>query len=100
MNKSTSSELVASITPALEVASLVDISAKPSAIQRLGKKLFLGSLARLRHGELTILIPGTGERHVFGRRTSQCPLHATLEVLHPQTFADAAFGGTVGGGEA
>ena len=45
-------------------------------------------------------MPATGERHVFGRRTAACDLHATLEVLHPQTFADAAFGGTVGGGEA
>ena len=29
-----------------------------------------------------------------------CDLRATIEVLHPQTYADAAFGGTVGGGEA
>jgi cyclopropane-fatty-acyl-phospholipid synthase len=36
---------------------------------------------------------------VFGRRTADCDLCITLEVMHPQTFADAAFGGTVGGGE-
>ena len=71
--------------------------AQASALQRLGRKLFLAQLGKLRHGELTV-IEG-GQRHVFGRRSPECDLHATLEVLHPQTFADAAFGGTVGGGE-
>jgi cyclopropane-fatty-acyl-phospholipid synthase len=69
-----------------------------SALQRLGRRLFLARLAQLREGELT-LIDGD-ERLVFGRRTAQCNLRATLEILHPQTYADAAFGGTVGGGEA
>jgi len=66
-------------------------------LQRWGRKLFLAQLARLQHGELTV-IEG-GRRHTFGRRTAECDLRATLEVLHPQTFADAAFAGTVGGGE-
>jgi cyclopropane-fatty-acyl-phospholipid synthase len=66
-------------------------------LQRLGRKLFLSRLEHLQHGELTV-IEG-GNRLVFGRRTAECDLHPTLEVLHPQTFADAAFGGTVGGGE-
>jgi cyclopropane-fatty-acyl-phospholipid synthase len=67
-------------------------------LQRLGRQLFRAKLANLRHGELT-LIDG-GERFTFGRRSGDCDLHATIEVLHPQTYADAAFGGTVGGGEA
>jgi cyclopropane-fatty-acyl-phospholipid synthase len=66
-------------------------------LQRWGRKLFLAQLAKLQHGELTI-VEGS-QRQVFGRRTAECDLHATLEVLHPQTFADAAFAGTVGGGE-
>lgn len=67
-------------------------------LQELGRRLFMARLAALREGELTVI--DDGERHVFGSRTVKCDLHATLEVLHPQTFADAAFGGTVGGGEA
>jgi cyclopropane-fatty-acyl-phospholipid synthase len=67
-------------------------------LQQLGRRLFMDRLAALREGQLTVI--ADGERQVFGNRSAQCDLHATLEVLHPQTFADAAFGGTVGGGEA
>ena len=69
-----------------------------TALQRLGRRLFLGKLAGLRAGELTVV--DGDERHTFGQRTADCDLRATIEVLHPQTYADAAFGGTVGGGEA
>ena len=100
MSKS-SSEVTASIVDAIDAIALpVPARADGNWLQRLGKKLFLQSLARFEHGELTVVVPATGERHVFGRRTAECDLHATLEILHPQTFADAAFGGTVGGGEA
>ncbi len=71
---------------------------RDTLLQRLGRKLFLAKLAGLRHGELTVI--DGGERRTFGRRNGDCDLHATIEVLHPQTYADAAFGGTVGGGEA
>ncbi len=71
---------------------------EPTWLQRLGRRLFLQQLERLRHGELTV-IDGT-ERRTFGRRSAECDLQVTLEVLHPQVYADAAFGGTVGGGEA
>jgi cyclopropane-fatty-acyl-phospholipid synthase len=83
------------------IVPAVDAPVRPaggSALQRLGRRLFLARLAQLREGELT-LVDGN-ERLVFGRRTAQCDLRATLEILHPQTYADAAFGGTVGGGEA
>jgi cyclopropane-fatty-acyl-phospholipid synthase len=69
-----------------------------TALQQLGRRLFLAKLAGFREGELTVV--DGDERHTFGRRTAQCSLRATIEVLHPQTYADAAFGGTVGGGEA
>jgi cyclopropane-fatty-acyl-phospholipid synthase len=88
------------------VSSIADVGAVatpvrgPSMLQRIGKHLFLRSLANLRQGELTVFEPATGERHTFGRRTPDCELQATLEILHPQTYADVAFGGTVGGGEA
>jgi cyclopropane-fatty-acyl-phospholipid synthase len=83
------------------IVPTVDAPAQPdhgSWLQRLGRRLFLERLAGLREGELTV-IDGEG-RHTFGRRTPECNLRATIEVLHPQTYADAAFGGTVGGGEA
>jgi cyclopropane-fatty-acyl-phospholipid synthase len=100
MSKS-SSEVTASIVDAIDaIAQPVPAHPEGNWLQRLGKKLFLQSLARFEHGELTVVVPATGERHVFGRRTAECDVHATLEILHPQTFADAAFGGTVGGGEA
>ncbi|MDQ1311049.1 MAG: cyclopropane-fatty-acyl-phospholipid synthase, partial [Pseudomonadota bacterium] len=69
-----------------------------SALQQLGRKLFLAKLAQFRAGELTV-VDGR-EQFTFGRRTPDCNLRATIEILHPQTYADAAFGGTVGGGEA
>jgi cyclopropane-fatty-acyl-phospholipid synthase len=79
-------------------ADATEYTAGGSALQRLGRRLFLGKLAGLREGELTV-IDAEGE-HRFGHRTPQCNLRATIEILHPQTYADAAFGGTVGGGEA
>jgi cyclopropane-fatty-acyl-phospholipid synthase len=99
MNKST--ETTASIVPTLDALSLPTLTDPAGTLlQRLGKKLFLRALGQVRYGEVTLLVPATGERHTFGRPSADCDLRVTLEVLHPQTFADAAFGGTVGGGEA
>jgi cyclopropane-fatty-acyl-phospholipid synthase len=81
--------------PTIDEASRPD---RGSALQQLGRRLFLAKLAQFREGELTV-VDGS-EQFTFGRRTSACNLRATIEILHPQTFADAAFGGTVGGGEA
>ena len=98
---SKTNEAVASIVQAADALGRPGTShASGTWLQRLGKRLFLQGLARFQQGELTVLVPATGERYVYGRRTPECDLHATLEILHPQTFADAAFGGTVGGGEA
>jgi cyclopropane-fatty-acyl-phospholipid synthase len=69
-----------------------------SWLQRLGRRLFLAKLAGLELGEVTV-IDGS-ERQRFGRRSAEFDLRATLEVLHPQTYADVAFGGTTGSGEA
>jgi len=66
-------------------------------IQALGRRAMLGLLSRLPDGEITVI--EDGERHSFGRRTGRCGLSATIEVEHPQFWADAAFGGTVGAGE-
>jgi cyclopropane-fatty-acyl-phospholipid synthase len=84
-----------SIVPTIDEARR---AVRGSALQQLGRRLFLARLAELREGELTV-VEG-GEQLTFGRRTPECNLRATIEVRHPQTYADAAFGGTVGGGEA
>ena len=84
-----------SIVPTLDEAPR---AGRGTALQQLGRRLFLAKLAGLREGELTV-IEG-GESFTFGHRMPGCNLRATIEVLHPQTYADAAFGGTVGAGEA
>jgi cyclopropane-fatty-acyl-phospholipid synthase len=81
-------------------------TASPAAIHgpqsspwlRLARSALLHSLKRLEHGELR-LIDADGHYH-FGRPSTQCPLSVTLRVTHPQFYADTAFGGSVGAGEA
>jgi len=64
----------------------------------LGRRLLLGQLARLRDGEIRI-VDEHGERRC-GARTARCALSATIEVLDPRFYAEAAFAGTVGAGGA
>ena len=71
----------------------------PSALARLGRRLLLGQLAGLQEGELIVTEPD-GTEHRFGRRTPRLDLSVRLSVDHPQLYADTAFGGTVGAGEA
>jgi cyclopropane-fatty-acyl-phospholipid synthase len=75
------------------------LAQRPSLLARLGRKLLLGQLARLKHGELRVVEPD-GMEHRFGARDARCEFAVTLRVNHWQFFADAAFGGTVGAGEA
>jgi len=82
-----------SIVPALSQ----DPRRRAGPIQALGRRAMLGLLSRLPDGEITVI--EDGERHRFGRRSERCALAATIEVEHPQFWADAAFGGTVGAGE-
>ncbi|MDY6946310.1 MAG: cyclopropane-fatty-acyl-phospholipid synthase family protein [Pseudomonadota bacterium] len=72
--------------------------ASDSWLQRTGRDALLGQLQHLEHGEITVV--ESGQVHRFGRHTAECSLSATVEVLHPQFWADAAFGGTTGAGEA
>jgi cyclopropane-fatty-acyl-phospholipid synthase len=73
-------------------------AARTTLLARLGRKLLLNRLRQFEHGELR-LIESDGRQHVFGRRASSS-LSCTLYFDNPQAFADAAFGGTVGAGEA
>ncbi len=95
MNTKTATQAKTSIIP------LEADDARPqraSTLARLGRRLLLGQFERLQHGELRLVEPA-GERR-FGRRTPRCDVSVTVHVDHPQMYADAAFGGTVGAGEA
>jgi cyclopropane-fatty-acyl-phospholipid synthase len=84
--------------------SIVPADAHPSepgrsgALARLGRRLLFAQLARLEHGEIRV-VESQGEFR-FGRRTPRCDIAVTVTVDDPQLYADAAFGGTVGAGEA
>lgn len=73
--------------------------ARASLLARLGRRLLLKQLAGFSRGELRVVEP-SGAEFRFGRRSAECDLACTLYIDHPQTYADAAFGGTVGAGEA
>jgi cyclopropane-fatty-acyl-phospholipid synthase len=70
----------------------------PSWLASVGRKLLLKQLAQFKRGELRV-VEG-GREHRFGARSPDFDVGCTLYVDHPQLFADAAFGGTVGAGEA
>jgi cyclopropane-fatty-acyl-phospholipid synthase len=73
--------------------------ARATLLARLGRKLLLGQLRHFEHGELRLVEPD-GKQHVFGRRHGGFDVGCTLYFDHHQSYADAAFGGTVGAGEA
>jgi cyclopropane-fatty-acyl-phospholipid synthase len=79
-------------------ADLPVATRRPSLLAQLGRRLLLGQLSKLRHGLIRIVEPGGDHR--FGRRTTECGLSVTVHVENAQFFADVAFGGTVGAGEA
>lgn len=85
-----------SIIPTL---SALPPAERASPLSALGRRLLLAQFAALHDGELT-LIEWDGTRHRFGKQTSRLDLSVTLHIDHPQLYADAAFGGTVGAGEA
>lgn len=68
-----------------------------SWLQRTGRRLLLGRLASLRDGHIAVV--ENGQTRHFGSATAGA-LSATVEVLHPQFWADAAFNGSTGAGEA
>lgn len=72
--------------------------ARPSRMQQLARQLLLKRMTLLKHGVLEVH-DGMGTLR-FGGEAGEPGLRARIEVLHPQFWADAAFGGTVGAGEA
>lgn len=71
---------------------------RPAVLAAVGRKLLFGQLANLAQGQL--MFRDADGTHRFGQRTAECPLEVTVEVLQPQFYADVAFGGSVGAGEA
>ena len=71
---------------------------KPRRFDQLAKKLLFSLLGGLRRGELTI-IEGSARR-VFGKKSNQFPLEATITVHHPRFYSSAVFGGSIGASEA
>jgi cyclopropane-fatty-acyl-phospholipid synthase len=91
----------ASIIPDFEAAPEAATGAgigRASLPQRLARGALCAALSRLEHGEVR-LIDGDRERR-FGRRDPHCTLAATLRVADPRFYAETAFGGSVGAGEA
>ncbi|HMD72654.1 MAG TPA: cyclopropane-fatty-acyl-phospholipid synthase family protein [Steroidobacteraceae bacterium] len=80
----------------VEIAA--DRTAPVSALTRLAKSLVIAQLKKIKHGRLR-LIDGDQTR-VFGERTPAGPFDITVRVHGPRFYSDAAFGGTVGAGEA
>jgi cyclopropane-fatty-acyl-phospholipid synthase len=73
--------------------------ARISLMARFGRRLMYAQLGEFTHGELRVVEPD-GQERTFGRRRADFDVACTLMIDHPQTWADAAFGGTVGAGEA
>ena len=73
-------------------------AAKPSAFDRVARKVILSLLKRLDRGRITI---HEGERkHIFGKQTQNFPLETKVVVHHPRFYSAILFGGSVGAGEA
>lgn len=70
----------------------------PTRLQRFARRQLVSRMARLEHGALEVH-DGEGMLR-FGKDYQGAGLRARIEVLHPQFWADAVFGGTTGAGEA
>ncbi len=71
---------------------------EPSLLDRFARSMVLKRLNGIRHGKLTLI--ENGAENTFGSETSDFPQSATLEITDPRCFAEIAFGGSIGAGEA
>jgi cyclopropane-fatty-acyl-phospholipid synthase len=88
---------MSSIAPTILQRSVWRPKLALTPLQRLGRNALLKQLARLRLGAISIC--EQDESLQFGDFSSSNELNATIEVIDPQFWADAAFGGSVGTGE-
>jgi cyclopropane-fatty-acyl-phospholipid synthase len=87
-----------SINPASDAVAEPAPVARISPLLRLARSALLRALAQLQLGQLR-LIDADGE-YRFGRNSAGCSLSATLRISDARFYADTAFGGSVGAGEA
>ena len=71
---------------------------KPLFLDGLARRAVLTRLERLQHGKLIIIDADDTSR--FGQACDLCPLEVTVNVRDARFYADIAFGGSVGAGEA
>lgn len=70
----------------------------PAKVDGWAKRILLSLLRKIQRGE--ILLRDRDEEQVFGRRTGECDLRASLTVLHPRFYTRVLLGGSIGAGEA
>ena len=83
------------IIPADAVATSIE---SVSMLTRLGKRLLLSQLRKIRFGRLRLV--DAGMDICFGSVSDAAPFDVTLRVRNPRFYSDVAFAGTVGAGEA
>jgi cyclopropane-fatty-acyl-phospholipid synthase len=85
------------IIPAALAEHVFGETARAGRLQQFARRLLLSRMARLKDGLLEVHDAGGTLR--FGEARDG-GMRARIEVLHPQFWADAVFGGTTGAGEA
>ena len=70
---------------------------KTSRFDQLAKKLLFALLRNLRRGKLTIIDGSV--RRIFGEKSKQFPLEATITFHHPRFFSSIVLGGSIGASE-
>jgi len=86
------------IIPSDMAEGVAESSSQPTRMQRFARRQLLERMARLEHGMLEVHDSEGTMR--FGAEASAGGLRARIEVLHPQFWADAVFGGSASAGEA
>ncbi|HEX4049932.1 MAG TPA: cyclopropane-fatty-acyl-phospholipid synthase family protein [Steroidobacteraceae bacterium] len=84
--------------PRADAASEAGAHLTVSLAARLGRAGLLRALTQLQHGQVRLIDAGAEQR--FGRLSERCALSVTIRVLDGRFYAKAAFGGSVGAGEA
>lgn len=74
------------------------LTPKPRFLDGLVARAVHARLGAIEHGELVIVDGGRQSR--YGRRSAVCDLSATVQVHDARFYADMAFGGSIGAGEA
>ena len=81
-----------------EISESVDLNHNSRWLDRFARSQVLKQLKKIIHGEL-VWRDAEGE-YFFGSLTERCHHRVTVTVSHQRTYADIAFGGSVGAGEA